>query len=38
VNDEAYRGSLRASGIARAAEFTWERTARMTLEVYRRVA
>jgi glycosyltransferase involved in cell wall biosynthesis len=27
---------LRAAGIARAAEFTWERTARLTLESYRR--
>jgi glycosyltransferase involved in cell wall biosynthesis len=29
------RRSLRAAGIARAAAFTWERTARITLDVYR---
>ena len=38
AGDEATRGSLRASGRRRAAEFTWARTARLTLEVYRRVA
>jgi hypothetical protein len=32
------RASLRAAGLRRAAEFTWERTARLTLEAYRRVA
>jgi alpha-1,3-rhamnosyl/mannosyltransferase len=29
------RAQLSASGLRRAAEFTWERTAQMTLEVYR---
>lgn len=38
VNDEELRGRLRAAGLSRAAAFTWERTARMTLEAYRRVA
>ena len=38
VNDESCRARLRAAGLARAAEFTWTRTARITLEVYRRVA
>jgi glycosyltransferase involved in cell wall biosynthesis len=28
---------LRAKGLARAAEFTWERTAKLTAEAYRRV-
>ena len=30
-------GSLRARGLARAAEFTWAQTAKATLEVYREV-
>ena len=38
ANDEHVRARLRAAGLRRAAEFTWERTARLTLEVYRRVA
>ena len=38
INDEAQRTRLRAAGLARAGEFTWERTARITLEVYRRAA
>ena len=32
------RERLRAAGLRRASEFTWERTARLTLEAYRRVA
>jgi len=32
------RSRLRAAGLARATEFTWPRTARLTLEAYRRVA
>jgi glycosyltransferase involved in cell wall biosynthesis len=36
LDDVALRERLRAHGLARAAEFTWERTARMTLESYRR--
>jgi len=38
VNDEALRGDLRARGLARAATFTWQRTARLTLNVYREAA
>ena len=36
VNDDQFRARLREAGLARAGEFTWERTARVTLEVYRR--
>jgi glycosyltransferase involved in cell wall biosynthesis len=36
--DPAERARLRAAGQARAAEFSWERTARETLAVYRRLA
>jgi glycosyltransferase involved in cell wall biosynthesis len=35
LNDPALRESLRTRGLARVAEFTWERTARLTLESYR---
>lgn len=38
VNDEQTRGRLRVAGLRRAAEFTWARTAQLTLEAYRRVA
>jgi glycosyltransferase involved in cell wall biosynthesis len=38
VNDEALRNDLRARGLARAATFTWQRTARLTLDAYREVA
>lgn len=38
MHDDQMRGRLRAAGLRRAADFTWERTARLTLEVYRRVA
>lgn len=38
VNDEDRRARMRSAGLHRAAEFTWERTARLTLEAYRRVA
>jgi glycosyltransferase involved in cell wall biosynthesis len=38
ANDEHVRARLRAAGLRRAAGFTWERTARLTLEAYRRVA
>jgi glycosyltransferase involved in cell wall biosynthesis len=34
--DEALRDRLRAAGRARAAEFTWERTAELTVATYRR--
>jgi alpha-1,3-rhamnosyl/mannosyltransferase len=33
--DPTLRERLRAAGLARAAEFSWERTARETLAVYR---
>lgn len=36
MEDAALRQSLREKGAARAALFSWERTARMTLDVYRR--
>jgi glycosyltransferase involved in cell wall biosynthesis len=32
------RAAMKAAGMARAAGFTWERTARATLDVYQRVA
>lgn len=35
VDDPAFSASLRASGLARAAEFSWARTARETAAVYR---
>ena len=38
ASDEHVRARLRAAGLRRAAHFTWERTARLTLEAYRRVA
>ncbi len=37
LNDPALRERLREAGLARAAQFTWEKTARETLAVYRRV-
>jgi glycosyltransferase involved in cell wall biosynthesis len=37
VGDERRREEMRRSGLARAAELTWERTARETVGVYRRV-
>jgi glycosyltransferase involved in cell wall biosynthesis len=36
LHDEELRARLRARGEARAREFTWERTARLTLETYAR--
>ena len=33
--DDDLRADLRARGLARAAEFSWDRTAQLTLEVYR---
>ena len=38
ISDPVLRARLRTDGLARAAMFTWERTARITLEIYRRVA
>jgi glycosyltransferase involved in cell wall biosynthesis len=37
INDGQLRGSLRAAGLARASQFSWSRTARATLGVYKRV-
>ncbi len=36
ATDDALAADLRVRGVARAATFTWRRTAEMTLEVYRR--
>ena len=36
LDDAALCEQLRASGLARVREFTWDRTARLTLESYRR--
>jgi len=36
VHDGQTRGRLRAAGLRRAADFTWARTARLTLDAYRR--
>ena len=36
LDDEALREQLRARGLDRVGEFTWQRTARLTLESYRR--
>jgi alpha-1,3-rhamnosyl/mannosyltransferase len=36
--DPALRERLRAAGLARAAQFSWARTARETLAVYRAAA
>jgi glycosyltransferase involved in cell wall biosynthesis len=38
MSDGKLRARLRADGLARAAMFTWERTARTTFAVYERVA
>ena len=38
TEDESMREQMRAAGLARAREFTWARTARVTLDVYRRAA
>jgi alpha-1,3-rhamnosyl/mannosyltransferase len=37
VNDQGLRSRMAESGRARAAAFTWSRTARTTMEVYRSV-
>lgn len=36
LDDAGLRHSMRAKGLDRAAHFSWEQTARLTLEVYRR--
>lgn len=38
MDDEALGARLRERGLARAAQFTWQRAAQATLDVYRRVA
>jgi len=37
VTSEQTRARLRATGLRRSAEFTWARTARLTLGAYQRV-
>jgi glycosyltransferase involved in cell wall biosynthesis len=37
IHDDRLRAELRAKGIARAAQFSWERAARETLNVYQEV-
>jgi glycosyltransferase involved in cell wall biosynthesis len=37
IEDESLRERLRAAGLRRAREWTWERTARQTLDVFERV-
>jgi glycosyltransferase involved in cell wall biosynthesis len=37
LSDEPLRATLRARGLVQAAKFSWERTARETLAVYREV-
>jgi glycosyltransferase involved in cell wall biosynthesis len=37
LTQPALAAALRAKGLARAAQFTWERTARETIAVYERV-
>jgi glycosyltransferase involved in cell wall biosynthesis len=38
ARDQGRRARLREAGLGRAAQFTWARTARLTLDVYRHVA
>jgi alpha-1,3-rhamnosyl/mannosyltransferase len=38
LSDQDQRATLAAAGRARAAEYSWERTARATIDVYERVA
>jgi glycosyltransferase involved in cell wall biosynthesis len=38
VNDAWQRGHMRKAGLIRAREFTWARTASITLDVYRQLA
>jgi len=38
VNDDELRRRMRSAGLAQAAQFTWARTARVTMDVYRRAA
>jgi len=36
ANDDAMRSELCARGLSRAKQFTWDRTARLTIDVYRK--
>jgi alpha-1,3-rhamnosyl/mannosyltransferase len=36
ATDDALRSDLRARGLSRAKQFTWDRTARLTIDVYRK--
>jgi glycosyltransferase involved in cell wall biosynthesis len=36
VQNEAFRKDLRARGIVRAKQFTWDRAAELTIQTYRR--
>jgi glycosyltransferase involved in cell wall biosynthesis len=38
INDDGRREQMRSAGLARASGFTWARTARRTLQAYRRAA
>ena len=38
MRDESLRAAMTASGLVRAREFTWQRCAEMTREIYRRIA
>ena len=38
MTDPQEQARMRSAGVARAAEFSWARTARLTLDVYRQVA
>jgi alpha-1,3-rhamnosyl/mannosyltransferase len=38
LDDAPFAETLRRAGIARAAAFSWDRTARMTHDVYRELA
>lgn len=38
LNDAGYRATLGAKGLQRASDFSWQRTARLTLDAYQRAA
>ena len=38
LNDSQYRATLSAKGLQRASNFSWQITARLTLEAYERAA
>ena len=37
LTEPSFRADVVARGLARAGQFTWERTARLTSDVYRRL-